>query len=341
MAQTDTRPGFRLPWSSDRADAGDPTGAATDASTDFGDAPATEEAEGTAMIEAASAAQDTETPEAVADLRVVEDAEPEAPAAEAEAVDVVLEAPVVDEPAPVTAKAAKSTKSTKFLADLTKAMQATAEAAKDETLERFAAEAKAATEKVQANAAEEITDLRRSADDDVAAIREWSKGEIARIREETETRISTRKTVSRGRTRGPLRCRRAPRRTDHQQRRRLRGRDGRVLRATLRRGRPRDVRGHGRADARAAEPGRTAGRGARRADRRRDEGRGRSRREPEAAAEPEAAEASADAPSRPRPPSRRPRPKRPKGPRISPRLRPRSRPSPSSTRTTRASRCWA
>jgi hypothetical protein len=193
MAQTDTRPGFRLPWSSDRADAGDPTGAATDASTEFGDAPATEEAEGTAMIEASPAATDTDATKPVADLHVVKDAEPEAPAAEA--VDVVLEAPVDVE---VAAKSAKSTKSTKFLADLTKAMQATAEAASAETLERFAGEAKAATEKVQASAADEITELRRSADEDVAAIREWSKGEIARIREETETRISTRKSYLEG-----------------------------------------------------------------------------------------------------------------------------------------------
>ncbi len=206
MAQTDTRPGFRLPWSSDRADDSDPTGAATDASAGSGDAPATEEAEGPAMIEASSAAQDTDTPEGVADLHIVTDAEPEAaaeqeaPVAEAEvpaaeAVDVVLEAPV---DVVATSKAAKSSKSTKFLADLTKAMQATAEAASAETLERFAAEAKTATEKVQASAAEEITELRRSADEDVAAIREWSKGEIARIREETETRISTRKTYLEG-----------------------------------------------------------------------------------------------------------------------------------------------
>jgi hypothetical protein len=197
MAQTDTRPGFRLPWSSDRADASDPTGATTDASTDVGDAPATEEAEGPAMIEASPATQETDAPEAAADLHVVGEAEPEAQADAA--VDVVLEAPVdAEAPAVVAAKAAKSSKSTKFLADLTKAMQATAEAASTETLERFAAEAKAATEKVQANAAEEITELRKSADDDVAAIREWSKGEIARIREETETRISTRKTYLEG-----------------------------------------------------------------------------------------------------------------------------------------------
>jgi hypothetical protein len=60
-------------------------------------------------------------------------------------------------------------------------------------MERFAAEAKAASERVHADAAEEITELRRNADDDVASIRDWSKGEIARIREETETKITARK----------------------------------------------------------------------------------------------------------------------------------------------------
>ena len=72
-------------------------------------------------------------------------------------------------------------------------MQATAEASRNETMERFTAEAKAATERVHAAAAEEATELRRAADDDVAGIRDWSKAEIARIREETENRISGRK----------------------------------------------------------------------------------------------------------------------------------------------------
>ncbi len=195
MAQTDTRPGFRLPWSSERADASDPTDAATDASADAGDVPATEETEGPAMIDASPAVQDSDTTEAVADAGAAAAAEPE-----------VAVSPAVEE-APVAAAAPaetergtskKSTKSTKFLADLTKAMQATAEAARDETLERFATEAKGATERVHADAAEEMTEMRRSADDDVAAIREWSKGEIARIREETETRIATRKSYLEG-----------------------------------------------------------------------------------------------------------------------------------------------
>ena len=142
------------------------------------------------------------------------------------------------DPTPPTAKSAKSVKSTKFLADLTKAMQATAEAARNETLERFAAEAKTATERVQTDAAEEITELRKSADEDVAAIREWSKGEIARIREETETRISTRKTYLEGELEGHAGVVERRVELDQRERRGLRGRDGRLLRAAVRRGDP-------------------------------------------------------------------------------------------------------
>ncbi len=196
MAQTDTRPGFRLPWSSDRPDASDPTGAATDASA-AGDAPATEENEGPDMIDASHAVQDTDATASVAEPAEAAEAAETEPAVASSAPE---EAPATAaEPAPASTK---SVKSTKFLADLTKAMQATAEAARNETLERFNADAKSATEKVQSGASEEIAELRRAADDDVAAIREWSKGEIARIREETETRISARKSYLEGELEG-------------------------------------------------------------------------------------------------------------------------------------------
>ncbi|HEX5824519.1 MAG TPA: hypothetical protein VFY18_08690 [Candidatus Limnocylindrales bacterium] len=151
------------------------------------------------MIDVSST--DTQTTEAVAEPVTHVDAEPEAAAPEPVAEAPVLEAPFVAPPV-VDAKAAaakiKSIKSSKFLADLTKAMQATAEAARDETLERFAADAKTATERVQGDAAQEVTELRRSADEDVAAIRERSKAEIARIREETEARINARKSYLEG-----------------------------------------------------------------------------------------------------------------------------------------------
>ena len=84
---------------------------------------------------------------------------------------------------------------TKFMADLSRAMQAAAEGSRDETLARLGADAKTAIEGIQAASTVEAAALRRRADDDIAAVREWSKAEIARIREETEARIATRKTA--------------------------------------------------------------------------------------------------------------------------------------------------
>ncbi len=188
MATTDTKPGFRLPWTSDRGEA-DPDRAPADATTESGD-PVAEETDAAAMIDVEPATADQVETTGTADF---EPAQTESPSASA---DAAVESAPGAESAPVAepARAAGARKPSKFLADLTKAMQATAEAARDETMERFAAEAKAASERVHADAAEEVTDLRRNADDDVASIRDWSKGEIARIREETETKISARKT---------------------------------------------------------------------------------------------------------------------------------------------------
>ena len=195
MATTDTRPGFRLPWSTNGAE---------------GEATGTEPAEGAQATEAEAVAEsvtDAPAPEASAEAEVVDAAE----AAEAEAsltTEAVAEGstdePEAVQPEPEPAMTTESTaepssatgsakKPNKFLADLTRAMRATAEQARSETQEKFAAEAKTATERVHAVAADEATELRRAADDDVAGIREWSKTEIARIREETENRISGRK----------------------------------------------------------------------------------------------------------------------------------------------------
>jgi hypothetical protein len=84
-------------------------------------------------------------------------------------------------------------KANKFLADLSRAMQAAAESARAETMTRFDAEAKSVVDEIRAGATDEVAELRRKADDDVAAIRDWSKAEIARVREEAEGRIAARK----------------------------------------------------------------------------------------------------------------------------------------------------
>jgi hypothetical protein len=180
MATTDTRPGFRLPWSSDRADA-DPNGTDSPESSSAPVADADAEAPGSVADDAASAtieSLDADASETIGDTVGSAAGSPE----------------IVETPAPVAVAPAPVRKPNKFLADLTKAMQATAESARAESLERFTADAKAATEKVHATAADEATELRRSADEDVASIREWSKAEISRIREMTESRISGRKS---------------------------------------------------------------------------------------------------------------------------------------------------
>ncbi|MGK2850410.1 MAG: hypothetical protein ACSLFN_05825 [Candidatus Limnocylindrales bacterium] len=183
MATPDTKPGFRLPWSADRGpsvsetempdDALDPSAAALAETGDATTPP--EEIETPAMIDAAPA---TTSNEAAVD----------APGAE-------LDLPVPPMPAPTLAALppVPARKPNKFMADLTRAMQAAAESARTDALERVAAEAKLKVEAIHADSAGEATELRKRADDDVATVREWSKAEIARIREETDERIAHRK----------------------------------------------------------------------------------------------------------------------------------------------------
>src|SRR4051794_13060946 len=141
MAQTETKSGFRVPWTSDRS----------------ADAPGDETASSPAPHDP-SPNQEPETPD------------------------------MIDVTTPVPAR-----RTTKLMADLSRAMQTAAEGARDETVARFLADSKTAVEEIQAASQVEAADLRRRADDDVAVVRDWSKAEIARIREETEARIAARK----------------------------------------------------------------------------------------------------------------------------------------------------
>ena len=166
MATTDAKAGFRLPWSTDRQQS-DP----------------------------AEGEPEPSPPVAEAAAWPSEDAAP------GPAVDAVIEAPdapaTPDAPAPSPAPAPVAPppgkKPSKFMADLTKAMQAAAEDARSRALTQLQADAKNHVETIHGRASTEAATLRRKADDDVAAVREWSKAEIARIREETETRITDRK----------------------------------------------------------------------------------------------------------------------------------------------------
>jgi hypothetical protein len=176
MASTDAKSGFRLPWSTDRNESdeqvdtsgGDPTTADPDQ--------AQSESETSTMIDPAPTAPG--------------EAGQDEPAATREPVAGPEDAVEAAGPASSVAR-----KPNKFMADLTRAMQAAAESARTDTLERFSMEAKAHIESIHASTADESTGLRKKADEDIATIREWSKAEIARIREETDERVNHRKDV--------------------------------------------------------------------------------------------------------------------------------------------------
>jgi hypothetical protein len=175
MAQTDARAGFRLPWSSERSNI-------EQAETDQADNSASD-ASGWPTTDTA---QHTDAPSAPADSTA--DAGWGTTGSTSDWGTPSHESPVPQSPTPTPPR-----KPSKFLADLTKAMQSAAEDARNNTLSQFQAEAKAHVEKIHERSTTEANALRRQADDDVAAVREWSKQEIARVREETETKITARK----------------------------------------------------------------------------------------------------------------------------------------------------
>ena len=162
MATTDARTGFRLPWSSDPRPEGDESGAAAEQTTAEADSTTSAHGQGPGDTSVTSAGGET--------------------------TQAASGGPNTDSPRPPTAR-----RPSKFLADLTKAMQTAAEAAREEAVGRLQADAKTAIEEIHGRSATEADDLRRRADEDVSSIREWSKQEIARIRDETERKVSDRK----------------------------------------------------------------------------------------------------------------------------------------------------
>ena len=176
MASTDAKSGFRLPWSTDRNDDQD-TSADTSA-VDPTQPQGADQTDATAPAESVAAT--------ASESATVESA--------ASGVTGTTDVPSSSWETPVSS-AASSRKTNKFMADLTKAMQTAAEAARADSLERFSADAKAHIESIHTSTADEATALRKKADEDVAAIRDWSKAEVARIREETDERIAHRKEV--------------------------------------------------------------------------------------------------------------------------------------------------
>jgi len=161
MATTDQRAGFRLPWTSEERSSSDPL--SVDEAV---------EAEGLTEAELADMVEPADDSD--------------------ELVEPIARAPLGA--AASTSAPAALRPSNRFLADLTKAMQAAAESARSETLTQLQADAKVFIEELHGRSAGQTSELRKRADDDVAAVRDWSKAEIASVREETEQRIATRKS---------------------------------------------------------------------------------------------------------------------------------------------------
>lgn len=162
MALTDSRTGFRLPWTNDKPASGEATADPPD-------------------VEPVAPAAG----EAPADLD--HETSPEHP---------LRGAPATESAGPdqTALPAGQPTRRpSRFLADLARAMQAAAEQARAVTLEQYRGEGAAAIEQIHGRSASSAAELRRRADEDAATIKEWSKGEIARIREETERRITARR----------------------------------------------------------------------------------------------------------------------------------------------------
>ncbi len=189
MATTESRTGFRLPWSSEDKATDQPADASQDADRPAGadatDAHAADEAP------TAAVAVTEPRPEAPSEPVEPNPFEPPAEAGHHEEASVHPTASPAHAPRPADSAPKKPTK---FLADLTRAMQAAAESSRAATMEQFQGEAKAHIEEVHARSADEATELRKSADEDIVEIRDWSKAELARIREETDRKITQRKS---------------------------------------------------------------------------------------------------------------------------------------------------
>ena len=203
MATTDTKTGFRLPWSTDRAASreasavpGDELSAAAPmANVEDSAAPALEPGETSPQDTAGDGVRDPEE-ETVTILApdtapVFAQADPPAPAPESATPDAGAIGETASAGAPSVG--APQRRPTKFLADLTRAMQAAAEQARTATLEQFRGDGTSVIEQIHARSSTGATELRHHADEDVAAIKDWSKGEIARVREETERRVGARR----------------------------------------------------------------------------------------------------------------------------------------------------
>ena len=185
MASTDTRSGFRLPWSSDRSqDPAAEVAADTEAVTD---------AESEAV--AADPAWPKSDFNAALGLTRTQEQRP-LEATQTPTEDNEESSPMVDmDTAVAPAPAAAPKKSSRMMVDLSAAIRATADTAQAQTLEQVHADSAQVVEAIRSSSTDGVTTLKQQSEDDIAAIREWSKAEIARIKDETDARITTRKAT--------------------------------------------------------------------------------------------------------------------------------------------------
>ena len=186
MASTDTRSGFRLPWSSDRSQ--DP---AAEAAADTEAAP---DAEPEAPAPADPAWPKSDFNAALGLTRTQEQRPLEAAQTPTELNEE--SSPMVDmDTAVAPAPTAAPRKSSRMMVDLSAAIRATADTAQAQTLEQVHSESAQVVEAIRSSSTDGVTTLKQQSEDDIAAIREWSKAEIARIKDETDARITTRKAT--------------------------------------------------------------------------------------------------------------------------------------------------
>jgi hypothetical protein len=187
MASTDTRSGFRLPWSSDRSH----EDAAPEVATD---PEAVTDAEPEASATADPAWPKSDFNAALGLTRTQEQRPLEAtqtPPADNEEPSPMLDMDTAVPPAtPVAPR-----KSSRMMADLSAAIRATADAAHAQTLDQVHAESAQVVEAIRSSSTDGVGTLKQQSEDDIAAIREWSKAEIARIKDETDARITARKAT--------------------------------------------------------------------------------------------------------------------------------------------------
>ena len=188
MATTDQRSGFRLPWSSDRAHESQPA--------DETAAPADEPVE-------AAADESVVWPESDLNKRLGLTSTPRpADPSDLTAATTAPTGPDAEEPAMLDqdtaiapARTAVPRKPSKLMADLSAAIRATAEAAREQALAQVDADVAQVVEAIRSGSKEGEDALRKQSDQDIIAIKDWSRAEIARIKEETDGKIDARKTT--------------------------------------------------------------------------------------------------------------------------------------------------